>query len=239
MAKFTNLDASSAFRELQNLRPLPLASLLSARRIASSDIPMGGGLFFNWAASPMDEKILDTLGRLAIEQELVAKYRLLAEGAIMNTGEKRMVLHHLARGQLGAKVERGAGTCAPSTRESARRRPNSPPRCIPARSRDRPARPSRRRSRSASGARTSGRAPCTSPSSAGREPRQTARWKRDSYPMSIPTTATTSSSTRPRAKPLRPRLQERRDPRDAGERGSRAPTASKRLAWTRPSTWWR
>jgi glucose-6-phosphate isomerase len=106
MAKFSNLDASLAFQELLSLRPPALASLLSARRIASSDIPMGGGLTFNWAASPVDEKILDAFGRIASEQELVAKYRLLAEGAIMNTGEKRMVLHHLARGQLGAKVER-------------------------------------------------------------------------------------------------------------------------------------
>ncbi len=106
MAKFTNLDVSPAFRELTNLRPPALASLLSAKRVASCDIPMGGGLSFNWAASPVDEAILDALRRLALEQELVAKYRILVEGEIMNPGEKRMVLHHLARGQLGAKVER-------------------------------------------------------------------------------------------------------------------------------------
>jgi glucose-6-phosphate isomerase (EC 5.3.1.9) len=49
-------------------------------------------------------RISKKLQALADEQELVEKYRLLVEGEIMNTGEKRMVLHHMARGRLGKAV---------------------------------------------------------------------------------------------------------------------------------------
>lgn len=104
MATFVDLDESPAFRELATLRPPQLASMLTAERVAASDIQMGAGLIYNWAAAPVDERIFSALRRLAEEGELIAKYRMLAEGAIMNTGEARMVLHHLARGQLGAKV---------------------------------------------------------------------------------------------------------------------------------------
>jgi glucose-6-phosphate isomerase len=65
---------------------------------------MGGGLSFNWAASPVDEERLSALARLAAEMELVDKFRLLAQGEVMNTGEKRMVLHNLARGEIAGKV---------------------------------------------------------------------------------------------------------------------------------------
>jgi glucose-6-phosphate isomerase len=54
----------------------------------------------------VDEKVLAAMGELAEEQGLIEKYRLLAEGEIMNTGEGRMVLHHLARGRLGKAVLR-------------------------------------------------------------------------------------------------------------------------------------
>jgi glucose-6-phosphate isomerase len=105
MAKFINLDEAEAFKELSRFDKAPgLGSLLSPQRIASSSLSMGGGLSFNWAASPVDEERLSALERLAKEMELVDKFRLLAQGEVMNTGEKRMVLHNLARGEIAGKV---------------------------------------------------------------------------------------------------------------------------------------
>ena len=41
---------------------------------------------------------------LAKEAQLAEKFEALYNGAVINTGENRMVLHHLCRGQLGEKV---------------------------------------------------------------------------------------------------------------------------------------
>jgi glucose-6-phosphate isomerase len=106
MTEYKRLDETKAFPKLAALPSPRVGDLLDAARIAACDIPAGGGLTYNWAASPVDADILAALGELAEEQGLVEKYRLLAEGEIMNTGEKRMVLHHLARGRLGKAVLR-------------------------------------------------------------------------------------------------------------------------------------
>ena len=39
------------------------------------------------------------------EAQLTEKYAALYNGEVINTGEKRLVLHQLTRGQLGDKVE--------------------------------------------------------------------------------------------------------------------------------------
>jgi glucose-6-phosphate isomerase len=107
MIEFKRLDETKAFPRLAAL-PIPrVNTLLTAERIAACDIPAGGGLTYNWAASPVDDQVLAALAELAEEQSLVDKYKLLAEGEVMNTGEQRMVLHHLARGRLGKPVMRG------------------------------------------------------------------------------------------------------------------------------------
>ena len=67
---------------------------------------MGGGLTFNWAACPVNDALLEVFSRLADEAELVEKLKLIASGETMNTGEKRMVLHHLTRGELSGAVRR-------------------------------------------------------------------------------------------------------------------------------------
>src|SRR5208337_614579 len=106
MIDFNRLDETKAFPELVAL-PIPrIDEILTPERIAACDIPLGGGLTLNWAASPVDGPVLAALGAIAEEQGLVEKYRLLAEGEEMNTGEGRMVLHHLARGRLGKAVLR-------------------------------------------------------------------------------------------------------------------------------------
>ena len=104
MVKFVNLDDCPGFQELLRLARPSLASLLSATRVAGCEVPMAAGLVFNWGATPVDGAVLSALEKISRDQQLVEKYRMLAEGAVMNTGEKRMVLHHLARGQLGAPV---------------------------------------------------------------------------------------------------------------------------------------
>jgi glucose-6-phosphate isomerase len=107
MTAFVDLDKTVAFKELSSLPRPKLSALLDAERVRGCDIDMGGGLAYNWAASPVDGAVLACLGKLAAEQGLVEKYRRLASGEVMNTGEKRMVLHHLARGQLGSDVIHG------------------------------------------------------------------------------------------------------------------------------------
>jgi len=65
---------------------------------------VGGGLTFNYGARPVDGRTIGLLKELAAEQQLAAKFRALVSGAVMNTGENRMVLHHLMRGRLADEV---------------------------------------------------------------------------------------------------------------------------------------
>ena len=48
--------------------------------------------------------MLAALAKLAEEAQLIEKYESLYNGAVINTGEKRLVLHQLTRGQLGNDV---------------------------------------------------------------------------------------------------------------------------------------
>ena len=59
---------------------------------------------YNFAAKNVDDNILEKLAALADEQQLVDKYESLLNGDIINTGEKRHVLHQLTRGQLKGDV---------------------------------------------------------------------------------------------------------------------------------------
>ncbi len=103
--KYRNLTESESFKALKNLpKPEPLRKSLTGERVRAYVVAEGGGISYNYAAKQVDEEVLNLLQRLADEQEAVAKYRELLDGEIMNTGEKRMVLHHLVRGQLGKDV---------------------------------------------------------------------------------------------------------------------------------------
>ena len=105
MIAYTDLDKTSAFGELQRLpKPGPADAWLDAGRVRACETAMGGDLKFNWAASPVTDETMAALERLAREGQLVEKFRLLSSGEVMNTGEKRMVLHHLTRGELAGKV---------------------------------------------------------------------------------------------------------------------------------------
>ena len=109
MAEWRNLDTLNAFRALQesdhraDLKTV-LSGAAGAERVKKYSVPMAGGLAFNFAAKQVDDEILASLCELAKESDLSGKFEELYNGAMINTGEKRLVLHHLTRGQLGKKV---------------------------------------------------------------------------------------------------------------------------------------
>ena len=76
-----------------------------AQRVKSYSVPMAAGLAYNYAAKEVDDTVLAALAKLAEEAELVDKFEALYNGEVVNTGEKRLVLHHMTRGQLGNPVE--------------------------------------------------------------------------------------------------------------------------------------
>ncbi|MBQ7058934.1 MAG: glucose-6-phosphate isomerase [Firmicutes bacterium] len=108
MANWKNLDTLKSFEELKNAKKVSLKNVLAgeegALRVGKYCIPMAEGMAYNFAAKAVDDEILSGLQKLADEQELAQKFQELYNGAIINTGEKRMVLHHLTRGQLGEDV---------------------------------------------------------------------------------------------------------------------------------------
>jgi len=103
-----NLDEYSLFRDLREAQIPDLRQCLKGKagayRIERYSIPMAAGMHYNYAAKQVDETVLSLLQGLANEQQLIPKYQLLLEGDEINTGEKRKVLHHLTRGQLGDDV---------------------------------------------------------------------------------------------------------------------------------------
>lgn len=109
MLKWENLDQLAAFQELKNEKHVDLAEVMSgaagADRVKAMSVPMAEGLAYNYAAKEVDETILSSLAKLAEEAQLAEKFEELYNGAVVNTGEKRLVLHQLTRGQLGKPVE--------------------------------------------------------------------------------------------------------------------------------------
>lgn len=108
MVEWKNLDELKAFKKLCELKPVSIKKALSGEnatsRVVQYSTDAGGGLVYNYAAKNVNEDILKTLQELANEAQLVDKFALLYNGEVVNTGEKRRVLHHLTRGQLGNKV---------------------------------------------------------------------------------------------------------------------------------------
>ena len=105
MINWKNLDTLKAYGELSEVNEVKLADVMSADRVKEYSVPMAEGLTYNYAAKQVDDKVLDVLAKLAKEAQLSEKFKALYEGEVVNTGEKRLVLHHMTRGQLGAAVE--------------------------------------------------------------------------------------------------------------------------------------
>ena len=109
MATWKNLDTLDSFGKLKELKNhVDIAAALSGekggKRVADYSTPMAAGLSYNYAAKEVDETVLAALAKLADEAQLIDKFQELYNGAVINTGENRMVLHHLARKQLGNPV---------------------------------------------------------------------------------------------------------------------------------------
>jgi glucose-6-phosphate isomerase len=108
VAEWKNFDQLAAAGELENTGRVDLKAAMSgengAERVKKYHIPMAEGLDYNYAAKSVDDEILEKLVKLADEAQLAEKFKELYNGAVINTGEKRLVLHHLTRGQLGDDV---------------------------------------------------------------------------------------------------------------------------------------
>ena len=108
MITWKNMDTLASYQELQNVERVDLAAAMAgengAERVKNYTVPMGAGLDFNFGARPVDDKILAVLKKFAEEDQLTEKFAALYNGEVINTGEKRRVLHHLCRGQLGEAV---------------------------------------------------------------------------------------------------------------------------------------
>jgi glucose-6-phosphate isomerase len=108
MTEWRNFDELKSFQTLKNEQKVDLPAVMAgesgAERVRKYSVPMAEGLQYNFAAKSVDDTILSDLAELAQEAELGDKFKELYEGAVINTGEKRLVLHHLTRGQLGGDV---------------------------------------------------------------------------------------------------------------------------------------
>ena len=108
MAEWKNLDKLAAFNDLKNAKAVKLKEVMAgengAKRVKEYSIDMAADMTYNYAAKAVDEEIIDKLQKLADEAELTEKFEALYNGEVINTGEKRLVLHQLTRGQLGNKV---------------------------------------------------------------------------------------------------------------------------------------
>ncbi len=109
MVSWKNLDTLDAYKELLKKEDsVKLSEVLSgesgAKRVADYCVPMAAGLCYNYAAKKVNDAVLEKLAALAKEAQLTEKFRELYNGAVINTGEKRLVLHQLTRGQLGDDV---------------------------------------------------------------------------------------------------------------------------------------
>ena len=109
MMNWKNLDTLASYQELENMDKVNLAEVMSgsegAERVKNYSVPMAAGLNFNYGAKQVDDKVLEGLAKLAKEAQLTEKFAALYNGEVINTGEKRRVLHHLTRGQLGETVK--------------------------------------------------------------------------------------------------------------------------------------
>lgn len=108
MVSWTNFDELASVKKLEAQAKVSLPEVMAgeagAERVAKYSVPMSGGLSYNFASKQVDDAILAALGEFAEEAQLVEKYKALYNGAMINTGEKRLVLHQLTRGQLGDAV---------------------------------------------------------------------------------------------------------------------------------------
>ena len=108
MINWNNMDTLASYKELCEQKKVNLAEAMTgengAERVKKYSVPMAAGLTYNFGAKSVDDEILAVLAKLSEEAQLVEKFEALYNGEVINTGEKRLVLHQLTRGQLGKNV---------------------------------------------------------------------------------------------------------------------------------------
>ena len=108
MVSWKNLDTLDAYKKLEGLKKVSVKEEMTgdkgAGRVRDYTVPMACGMDYNFAAKAVDDDILKGLAELAKEAQLTDKFKALYNGEVINTGEKRLVLHQLTRGQLGDDV---------------------------------------------------------------------------------------------------------------------------------------
>lgn len=109
MVTWENLDTLDAFKKLTALKDAvsvkeELSSDGASDRVSTYSVPMAEGLVYNYAAKQVNAKVIALLSELSREAQLTEKYAEVYNGSVVNTGEKRLVLHHLTRGQIGKDV---------------------------------------------------------------------------------------------------------------------------------------
>ena len=99
MNQWINLDKLASWQNVAQAERVDLTKVMNgeegAERVRQYKAPMAAGLTYTYAAKQVDEKILAALCELAKEAQLASKFEELYNGAVINTGEKRLVLHHL------------------------------------------------------------------------------------------------------------------------------------------------
>ena len=108
MISWKNLDTLTSFQELLNAKQVNLPEVMSgengAERVRKYSVSMAEGLNYNYAAKKVDDDILELLVKLGEEAQLADKFKALYNGEVINTGEQRLVMHQMVRGQLGDPV---------------------------------------------------------------------------------------------------------------------------------------
>ena len=180
MVTWNNLDTLASFQELSKVERVNLVEAMSgengADRVKNYSVPMAGGFSYNYAAKQVDDKVLAALVKLAEEAQLAEKFEALYNGEVINTGEKRLVLHHMTRGQLGDAVTADGVDKRSFYVESL----ILPTRYIPARSPMRQEKSSQQLFRSVSVVVTSVRVRCIWHLRTGRRKTASSRWKQSS-----------------------------------------------------------
>ena len=108
MNQWIDLDKLASWKKTAQSGRVDLKKVMEGeeglKRVQQYKVPMAAGLMYSYAAKQVDDEILKALCDLAEEAQLASKFEELYNGAVINTGEKRLVLHNLTRGQLGNAV---------------------------------------------------------------------------------------------------------------------------------------
>jgi len=95
---FKDLTECEEFLKLKTIKKVSIKEQLTPERINKYKAKAGAGLTYSFAGKAVNDEIINSLQKISEEQELINKFKAVLDGEVINTGEKRSVLHHLTRG---------------------------------------------------------------------------------------------------------------------------------------------